>query len=153
MVKFGKHKKGTTMKKIFLSLLLALTTICGLLGFAACGEKVVSFNVFYFEGIYEIGIKEYGGKDVEIPAYSEGKKISVIKENAFLGYNTLESVTIPNTIKRIERGAFSDCTALRKITYKGTKAEWDNITKEEAWIRGATKNLVSLYCADGVYSL
>lgn len=141
------------MKKVFASVLLTITALCGLLGFAACGEKEAVFDIYYNGGGYELGIKEYGGKDVEIPAYSEGRKISVIKKEAFYGYTTLESVTIPNTIILIKKGAFKGCTLLQKITYEGTYAEWENIMKEDGWIMSSTMSQVLLYCTDGVYSL
>ncbi len=53
--------------------------------------------------------------DVTIPPYYNGKKVTAIGRRAFRGYKLLSSVTIPETIVKIDWRAFQDCTNLRTI--------------------------------------
>ncbi len=42
--------------------------------------------------------------------------VAAIGESAFSEIETLESIVVPNSVKRIENGAFEYCTALKQIT-------------------------------------
>ncbi len=67
-----------------------------------------------------IGLKNNLAANATIDGYyiTEGAAFEVtsIKNNAFSGYISLSSITIPNTISSIGNSAFSGCTALTSIT-------------------------------------
>ena len=67
---------------------------------------------------------------------------------SFEGATNLESITIPNSVKNIGYGAFSECTHLTTINFNGTKNEWNNIVKGNYWDEDT--GLYSVYCSDGV---
>ena len=51
-----------------------------------------------------------------------------IGDYAFDGCNRLDYVVIPNTLCRIGKAAFRNCGKMT-IIFKGTKDEWDNVSK------------------------
>ncbi len=40
----------------------------------------------------------------------------------------LASITIPNSVRTIDYGAFYNCTSLVEVNYYGTEEQWNNIT-------------------------
>jgi len=73
--------------------------------------------------------------------------VTTIGNYAFRGCSGLTSITIPNSVTTIGAGAFYDCTNLKTVTYKGTKAQWANVSKGSGW-RSYTKVTV-IKCIDG----
>ena len=65
-----------------------------------------------------ITIKEYVGNDSEviIPNMIEGKKVTIIGDNAFEDNRSLSSIVIPEGITSIGEGAFDSCIGLTSIT-------------------------------------
>lgn len=53
--------------------------------------------------------------EVNIPDTLDGKKVSVIGENAFENRNVLTSVMIPYGVTLIDEGAFYDCPKLKSV--------------------------------------
>jgi hypothetical protein len=53
---------------------------------------------------------------IVIPSTLGGYPVTIIGDSAFYGCSGLTSVTIPNSVTRIERFAFKDCSGLRNIT-------------------------------------
>ena len=76
----------------------------------------------------EITITGYKGtaKDVVIPETIEGKKVTVIAENAFNG-KSIETAFIPKTVKTVKAKAFVNCSSLTTIVF------FDNVSFEESW--------------------
>lgn len=70
-----------------------------------------------------------------------------IGEAAFYACISLENVIIGSGVKTIEAGAFSHCYKLSKITYNGTKSQWDTIKKGEDW--EAFSRVKTIQCIDG----
>ena len=147
------------MKKIFLSVLLTLTVLCGLLGFAACGgsepkliiaEHIITDEVkqYYVQGIETNGRAEV--KEVEIPETYKDGKVVYIAGQAFQGCVSLESVVIPLSIAFMEGTPFKNCTAIKTITYKGTKDQWDNMSRYENWNENTGEYI--LVCTDGTFT-
>lgn len=50
-----------------------------------------------------------------------------ITDEAFQGESQIEEVIIPATVDYIGENAFNGCSGITKVTYKGTKEEWEKI--------------------------
>ena len=74
--------------------------------------------------------------------------VTSIGNDAFYGCTGLTSVTIGNSVTRIGAFAFGGCTGLTSVTYKGTIAEWENITKGYDWRYNVPSSCV-IHCTDG----
>lgn len=61
-------------------------------------------------------------KDIVLPKWYKGHKVTAIGERAFYG-SDITSVTIPNSISKIEKEAFANCYSLNNIVYNGKKRE------------------------------
>ncbi len=72
--------------------------------------------------------------------------MACIEESTFSACYSLESITIPNTLKNIADFAFSYCEDLADVYFLGSKVEWKNI------IIGSNNCLADaiIHCADGV---
>lgn len=56
--------------------------------------------------------------------------VTSIGEYAF-SYATFKSIIIPNSVTSIGKGAFSECTSLESITFNGTTAQWNAVSKTD----------------------
>ena len=56
--------------------------------------------------------------------------IGVVDE-AFKDDTTLKEVVIPTSVTSIGTDAFSGCTSLEKVTYEGSKSDWEKIDIED----------------------
>ena len=56
-----------------------------------------------------------------------------INAYAFSGCYSLQSVVIGDSVKEIGEDAFSFCSSLTSIKYRGTMQQWDAITKGSGW--------------------
>ncbi len=68
-----------------------------------------------------------------------------ISAGAFYGRERLSSVVIPSSVTEIKENAFSGCTGLSDIYYKGTEEEWSEISKAEGWDESASYMLTCGY--------
>lgn len=60
--------------------------------------------------------------------FAEGSQLQTIGNDAFNNCTDLQTVNnIPATVQTIASNAFNDCETKFAITYKGTKAQWENI--------------------------
>ncbi len=110
--------------------------------FIGCGltsitipNSVINIGGYTFEGCYNL-------KHVTI-----GNSVRSIGIRAFYGCSGLTSVMIPNSVKSIWGGAFVGCSGLTSIQFQGTKAQWQEIEKDEGWNSSAGDFTVQ--CADG----
>jgi hypothetical protein len=95
--------------------------------------------------------------------------VKIIGEGAFYGCHSLESVTIPSSVERIftltftnsgiksvvipesvceiHREAFYYCFSLTEITFRGTKSQWEKVSKGDKWNYCVPAKVV--HCSDG----
>ncbi len=80
---------------------------------------------------YIFGASEYTYNSVYVP--SSLKEVVITSSNSigplsFFECSNLTSITILGSITRISESAFSNCTGLEEVYYKGTATEWKDIT-------------------------
>ena len=80
-----------------------------------------------------VGIGNYKDSNVVIPAEYNDLPVASIGDRAFYDCNNLSSIEIPSSVTSIGNDAFWGCESLTSITYKGTKAQWNQIEKEISW--------------------
>ena len=68
--------------------------------------------------------------------------------NLYLNNELVTELVIPDGVTSIGKEAFDACSYLKDITYKGTKAEWQKITKGEDWISYYRMDF-TVHCTDG----
>lgn len=73
--------------------------------------------------------------------------VAEIGKNAFACRSSLTSITIPNSVTSIGYYAFYNCSAIKTINFKGTKAKWNAIVKDTHWNYN-TGNF-TIICTDG----
>ena len=71
--------------------------------------------------------------DVIISSYYNGVPVTSISDYAFYCCYRLASVTIPDSVTSIGNSAFYNCTKLTTINYRGTKSQWNSISKGANW--------------------
>ncbi|MBQ9282645.1 MAG: leucine-rich repeat domain-containing protein [Treponema sp.] len=81
--------------------------------------------------------------------FEEGSQLESIGEEAFY-FNNLEEIALPASLKSIGDSAF-DTSELTAITFAGTMAQWNAITKGTNWLDNA--NVSKVTCSDGEVSL
>lgn len=77
-----------------------------------------------------------------------GNGVTNIGVSAFasLGDNFTQ-VTIPNSVTKIGNFAFEKCASLTSISYTGTIAQWNTISKGSSWHLNVPATVV--HCTDG----
>ena len=73
-------------------------------------------------------ITKYNGTaaEVEVPSTLDGVTVSCIGDAAFMGNATIKSLTLPQSVYKIQANAFRDCTALESVTAEGVTILRDN---------------------------
>ncbi len=122
------------------------------------------------DGIKITGIKDKTVTKIIIPETIEEKQVIEIAKGAFSGCRSLTSVQLPNSITSIDNSTFSGCSSLTSITipnnvtsigdwafyncssltninFKGTKAQWNSISKGNGW--NYYIHNYTIYCNDG----
>ncbi len=85
---------------------------------SATGTKELVYDLNTETNEYAVkGIEEsFAGKELYIPMYHEGKKVTSILEQAFMSKETVEKVTITGNIKTIGTYAFAACDKITALT-------------------------------------
>ena len=93
-----------------------------------------------------VKITKYKGsaEELTIPSKLDGKKVTVIENDAFSGCTKLKSVKIPAGVTRIGLDSFSGCTALTSVTLP------DSMVRIEDYSFSECTNLTSINIPKGV---
>lgn len=102
-----------------------------------------TYTTFFFSG--QIPYQRFMGNSIE-SVYVE-EPINDIGMFAFASCEDLEEVSLPNTITNIQPYAFRNCVNLTSITFRGTKAQWNNISLGYYWYDGSALEII--HCTDG----
>ena len=78
--------------------------------------------------VYCSGIGETNEEEIEIANTYDGIVVGEIRYDAFKNCTFLKSITIADSIKRINRDAFSGCISLTKVNFKGTIDDWAQLS-------------------------
>jgi len=143
----------TSLKIITIS---AATTSIGSAVFAGCTAlesiSVESGNKYYYA---TDGVLFFKSGDTSLVAYPEGNTatdytipdgVKNIRYGAFSNNKYLKSITIPATVTTIDDGAFNKCTALKDVYYNDTEAKWALVsvgTEENGSLTSATMHFKS----------
>ena len=77
--------------------------------------------------------------------------VTSIGKGAFQYCESLASIVIPENVTNIGEWAFERCTSLTSITFNGTKAQWNAITKGTYWRKSVPATVIR--CTDGKVTL
>ena len=103
--------------------------------FSICGVNSIALTNgdFEYSVISEeeqtIKITKYLGeaKKLEIPSTINGYEVAMIGEYAFSFCHTLLSITIPNTVTKIDDGAFQHCESLKNVVIPNSVTTIDRL--------------------------
>ncbi|MGN0768229.1 MAG: leucine-rich repeat domain-containing protein, partial [Christensenellales bacterium] len=108
--------------------------------------STVNGYIIYTDG-EEKSLIAYTGTDTELVLPED---ITEINNYAFCDCSNLTSVIIPDSVTSIGDWAFYYCTGLTSVTYNGTKAQWNAISKGSSW--NYNTGSYTIYCTDGTLS-
>ena len=101
-------------------------------------------------GVQTIGAQAfYGCSSLWSATIPDG--VATMYENTFTACYALQNVSIPNTVVVIGNRVFAKCPNLKNITFRGTKAQWNAISKDANW--GTESSILTITCTDGTISL
>ncbi|MBQ6967618.1 MAG: leucine-rich repeat protein, partial [Lachnospiraceae bacterium] len=75
--------------------------------------------------------------------------IETIGTGAFYNLNSLQTVTIPSSVKKIEANAFFGCTGLEQINYLGNEDAWANIDISDTGNSILNKSNINFLATEG----
>ena len=118
-----------------------LTFVPGTVGIA---EEAFDFksgiqSVTFPASLQYIGDRAFFRCGLRTVTFEEGSKLSVIGRSSFSGNASLEEVDLPDTVKEVGGGAFADCGALVRVTFRNrdcTIADFAYTVSEQAEICG-----------------
>ena len=73
-------------------------------------------------------------------------QVEEIEAFAF-SYTPLKEITLPLSLKVLNRFAFPGCRSLQTVRYKGTKVQWEQIDKGSGWDKDLPA--YTIFCTDG----
>ncbi len=85
-----------------------------------------------------------GSKKIVIPMSYKGIPIREIADSAFAGFETLEEISLPESITRVGAGVFEGCDSLEYTEYGGALYLGNDNDPYLVLIRGASKNVSSV---------
>ena len=99
-----------------------------------------------------VGIGDYAfGRCSGLTSITIPEGVTSIENGTFELCSSLADITIPNSITNIGFQAFLCCSSLANINFKGTKEQWNSISKESLW--NLESSIKTITCTDGVITL
>ncbi|MBQ9131078.1 MAG: leucine-rich repeat protein [Clostridia bacterium] len=86
-------------------------------------------------------------QDLTAVSMPQGRTGVALADSLFANYQSLTSIKLPGTVKRIGAGCMSGCVALTDIHFDGTMAQWDAVEKGTDW--DAKTGDYVVHCTDG----
>ena len=104
-------------KRFFVTLMIFGVLVASL-PVAAFASTTEEFEyVINDDGTVMITLYTGSAANITIPSQIDGKAVTIIGENAFNGYDFIESVSFPDTLKEIQANAFEACTSLQSVAF------------------------------------
>lgn len=109
-----------------------LTTPCGTIDSVgnvtpATPYPVTGGNIYFDVASKTILDCDKNVTQANIPSAINGVSVEHIGSSAFSGCNLLNSITLPDSIYRINNYAFKDCESLSDVYYLGSEEQWNTI--------------------------
>lgn len=105
------------MKKTALLLAICImVSMCSVVFAETQGTFYETYGIWFDPKTSTVTGCEEGLIDLRIPSKVNGQKVLCIGEEAFLECDTLETVTLPDSITLIESRAFAGCTNLKQLS-------------------------------------
>jgi len=115
------RKRLTNLQRIIVivsivAVVAIASTLGGVFGYRATTKlKYIANGSLGGYSVYHA--KNFSEKDVIIPSTHDKTPIVSIEAGAFAGDSTIETLTLPLTLKNIGNGAFANCVNLKKVTF------------------------------------
>ena len=113
------------MKKIVSLVMMLFVLITSLNSFSVSAKAEFYWSTLK-DGTVEIAAYSGDEKSITLPIELNGKKVTRIGEYAFAHHDSIESVTIPDTITKIADFAFFQCKNLKNIKLNNKIVEIDS---------------------------
>ncbi len=114
-----------------------------------CSVCEVDFLTYEYseelDGYVVTGGEQNTYSTIVIPSKYNGVAVRAIGEGAFANFHQLKKIEIPFNVTLIQVNAFSGCTSLNNITYKGKIVEWKAIEIAEG---NDLLKAISPYCTN-----
>lgn len=106
------------MKKLTIVLAICLLFGLSITGYAQASPLLYEeYGIWFDKETGTITGFEEGLTQLQLPSKLGGKKIEIIGEKAFFECDTLQSVSLPSTVKEIKNLAFAGCTKLQEVIF------------------------------------
>ncbi len=89
------------------------------------------FEDYYVEDTVK-SIGEYAFWGSRVGSISGMENVSVIGNRAFWVCEALQSIELSDTLEKIGKGAFENCSSLTNLIYYGSSQDWQNVNIESA---------------------
>lgn len=84
----------------------------------------------------------YNHRMIEALVVSDG--ITTLPQNAFVNCTALITLSLPASLQELEKNCFD--STLKELTFRGTMAEWEAVTKDSNW---HNRSIKTVHCTDG----
>ena len=103
------------------------------------------------DSVVSIGGYDAFGRCSGLTSITIPEGVTSIGNATFELCSSLADITIPNSVTNIGSQAFLCCSSLANINFKGTKEQWNSISKGSLW--NLESSIKTITCTDGVITL